>query len=122
MACRARCWPRCSGTGQAHPCAAALGRGPVPAWVSNVVVPNFSNGVIRACADGEGDTLVFEIVNNRKYPMVMTYGQPVQWGWTQEPGSLGDNLVSAAINGRVGSSNQLFLPPLSCAAIGVSAW
>ena len=89
-----------------------------PDWVSSTAGINIDSGlVVRACAEGEGDVLAIELVNNRPYGLVLTYGGPVKWGWHD-----GGSALDMARNGFVDAlmrPDQLYLPPLSKASVGI---
>jgi hypothetical protein len=57
------------------------------------------------------------MVNNRAYGQVLTYGSGVQWGW-HEDGSLEDRARNVFMDLLMGS-NQLYLPPLGSATVGI---
>jgi hypothetical protein len=89
-----------------------------PSWVSDSVVTNFSNAIVRACVEGEGDDAVIEMVNNRKYPQILRSSVPLRWTWHDNPSDFGDGVITAVLEQNK-PSDVLLLPPLSRAAIGV---
>ena len=57
------------------------------------------------------------MVNNRAYGQVLTYGSGVQWGW-HDSGSIDDRARNVFMDLLMGH-NQLYLPPLSSATVGI---
>jgi hypothetical protein len=100
--------------------AASCPRGqPVPRWVASTPgITNDAAVAIRSCAEGEGDVLVVELVNNRPHGMTMTYGAAVEWGWHERGGS-GVDIARNAFGDRIARSGTLYLPPLSRASVGI---
>lgn len=89
----------------------------VPAWAT----AETNNGVdlpIRTCAEGQGSNVVVQIVNNRPYSVILKYGAPVAFGWHQVPGDAAQAVASEFADQLV-SRNELYIPPLSSASIGV---
>jgi hypothetical protein len=94
-------------------------RQPTPGWVAAVAgVTNDAALAVRGCYEGEGDILAVELVNNRPYGQVLTYGSGVQWGW-REPGkrrleTARNDLMKALIG-----PGGLYLPPVGRASVGI---
>lgn len=90
-----------------------------PNWVNTLAgITNEADVAIRSCAASQGDILDVEMVNNRPYGQVLTYGSGVKWGWHES----GTSLVEAARDrfmDRQMSTNELYLPPLSHASVGI---
>jgi hypothetical protein len=63
------------------PCTSGV---PVPSW-ADTVTNNGADLQLRTCAEGEGEKVVVQIVNNRPFGMVLRYGAPVAWGVEQRP-------------------------------------
>lgn len=92
---------------------------PVPDWVRTVVgVSNEAAIAVRACTEGEGDVLAVELVNNRPYGQVVTYGSAVQWGWHETGSSAADEGRNQLVDALIGD-NQLYIPPLGRASVGI---
>jgi hypothetical protein len=73
---------------------------------------------IRACTQTTRGLLDVQIVNNRPYGQVLTYGSAVDFGWHQG----GDSAAAKLRNGimdRLMKPNQLYIPPLSAASLGI---
>ena len=64
---------------------------------TNQAILVFPNAIVPALVEGEGDTAVIEMVNNRKYPMILVSEQPVAWSWSDEPSGVGDSVTTAVI-------------------------
>lgn len=100
-------------TGPAH-CTSGT---PTPAW-ANVLVDNGADLPIRTCSEGQDGKVVIQITNNRPYGVILTYGAPVAWGWHERAeGAAGE--VAAAFVDRLVSPNELYIPPLKAASVGV---
>lgn len=97
----------------------AVCNGGTPNWVAQTVgLTNDAAVTVHGCAQAQGDVLDVQLVNNRPYGLMITYGGPVKWGW-QEPGkSELDKQRNALINTLV-RPNELYLPPGARASIGV---
>lgn len=92
---------------------------PVPSWVSTTIgMTNDDAVVIRACGQSEGDVLDIQIVNNRPYGQVLSYGSAVKWGW-HEPGSSAADLAVGKIMDKVLNGKGLYLPPKGRASVGI---
>jgi hypothetical protein len=93
--------------------------GSPPAWVNQLVgVSNGADVAIHACAQSQGDVLDLEMVNNRPYGQVLTYGAGVKWGWQKK----GDSKLDAARNSFMDSymsPSELYIPPLGSASVGI---
>lgn len=92
-----------------------------PAWVA--LLPGVSNDAavaVRSCAQAQGDVLDVELVNNRPYGMVLQYGAPVKWGWHQDGDSAKKKALYKLADALIGP-NQLYLPPLGRASVGIFA-
>jgi hypothetical protein len=99
--------------------APATCRGGAPNWVNLIVGLSDAPGVsIRGCAQAQGSVLDVELVNNRPYGQVLTYGAGVKWGWHATSGSGVDIAVDALMDSMM-KPNQLYLPPLSQASVGI---
>jgi len=73
---------------------------------------------VRSCAQAQGDVLDVELVNNRPYGMVLQYGALVKWGWHEDGDSAKKKALYKLADALVGP-NQLYLPPLGRASVGV---
>lgn len=73
---------------------------------------------VRACAEGEGDVLAVELVNNRPYSMVLKYGSGVKWGW-HEKGDSAQDVLRNGLADRFVRSDELYLPPRGRASVGI---
>jgi hypothetical protein len=92
----------------------------VPNWVAQLVGVSKDAGLaVRACAEGEDGVLAVELVNNRPYGQVLTYGSAVKWGWHEKGESALDQAANAAMDSVVGRS-ALYLPPDGRASVGVT--
>jgi hypothetical protein len=95
--------------------------GQVPSWVSTINFLTVQNDAqIRACAQTSAQwpgVLEVRMVNNRPYGQILTYGSGVQWGW-HDTGSVEDRARNAFMDLFMGP-NQLYLPPLSSATVGI---
>lgn len=90
-----------------------------PDWVAAVVGVSDADALaIRGCVEGEGDLLVVELVNNRPYGQVLTYGSPVQFGWREAGDSLSDKARNAIMTAVLGDK-KLYLPPKGRATVGI---
>ncbi|NCD18897.1 MAG: hypothetical protein EOL89_02770 [Actinobacteria bacterium] len=90
-----------------------------PDWVAQVVgVSNDPALAIRSCAEGEGGVLAVEIVNNRPYGQVLTYGSAVKWGWHETGSSYADAGRNEFMDGMLGG-DRLYLPPNGRASVGI---
>lgn len=100
--------------------AARCSRGmPVPGWVSGLAgITNDPAIAIRACAEGENEVFVVELVNNRPYSMYLTYGSAVKWGWHEE-GDSGQERIRNQLGDRLAGPNRLYLPPRGRASVGI---
>lgn len=98
--------PSCDGTG-------------TPDWTRQVVgVDRDANLVLRGCTQSQGDVLDVQLVNNRPYGLIMTYGSAVKWGWHEEGSSATDRWRNGVVDHLLGP-DQLYLPPLSRASVGI---
>lgn len=98
--------PSCDGTG-------------TPVWARQVVgVDKDANLVVRGCTQSQGDVLDVELVNNRPYGLILTYGSAVKWGWHEEGSSASDRWRNSVVDHLLGP-DQLYLPPLSRASVGI---
>ncbi len=90
-----------------------------PGWVGNLAgITNDADIAIRSCAQAQGNILDVEMVNNRPYGQVLTYGLSVKWGWQQKASSK----LGAALNDFMDANmtpNELYLPPLGSASVGI---
>jgi hypothetical protein len=93
--------------------------GTAPSWVNVLAgVTNDADVAMHACAQSQGDILDVQLVNNRPYGQVLTYGGGVKWGW-HEPG---DSPMDKARNNFMDQfmkSNQLYIPPRGRASVGI---
>lgn len=90
---------------------------PVPKW-AETITNNGADLQLRTCAEGEGDRVVVQIVNNRPFGMMLRYGAPVAWGWHETSG----DAIDVAFNGAadaLAAPDELYLPPLKRASVGV---
>ena len=94
----------------------------VPAWAV-VTVSNTTDNPLRTCAEGQGDNVVVQIVNNRPYGVILKYGAPVAWGWHEQPGE-SDKAAGAMLADALVSPSELYIAPLKAASVGVprGAW
>lgn len=93
--------------------------GGTPSWVAQLAgVTNDADVAIRSCAQAHGNVLDVEMMNNRPYGQVLTYGAPVQWGWHDPGGSEYDKWRNRAMDSQM-ATNELYLPPLSKASVGI---
>lgn len=94
--------------------------GPEPSWVNQLVgVGNGADIAVHDCAQAQGDVLDIEIQNNRPYSMILTYGGPVKWGWTESGDSPLDTARNAYMKAHGVKSNQLYIPPNGAASVGI---
>lgn len=103
------------------PGAACTNGQPVPGWVNlQAGVGDDAGLVVRSCAQGQGDVLDVELVNNRKYGLLLNYeGNAVKWGW-HEPAEGASNAVRDAVGDLFAHANGgLYLPPLARASVGI---
>lgn len=91
---------------------------PVPDW-ANTVTDNGADIQLRTCAEGQDGKVVVQIVNNRPFGLVLSYGAPVVWGWHQTPSAAANALGALMMDDLVGA-NELYLPPLQAASVGVA--
>lgn len=89
----------------------------LPNWVSDVSVTNDANAPLRGCVRSEGNTVAIELVNNRPYGVVVSFGVPVAWAWAERGASLVDMGVGAA---TPPPSDGLYLPALSRGSVGIN--
>lgn len=90
-----------------------------PAWVSSLSgVSNDAAVAVRSCAQVQSNVLDVELVNNRPYGMVLQYGAPVKWGWHEDGNSAKDKALYKLADALL-VSNQLYLPPLGRASVGI---
>jgi hypothetical protein len=88
----------------------------LPSWVTSVSVTADSDMPLLGCAQSEGSDLAVELANNRPYGVVLEYGAPVRWGWTQAGFSLRDIAFSAPLQPKDG----LYLPAVGYGSIGLA--
>jgi len=92
-----------------------------PSWVGQLAgVVNDADVAVRSCAQSQGDVLDVELVNNRPYGMVLKYGSSVKWGW-HDTGSTAQAKAADALADKTLGPNELYLPPLSRASVGIFA-
>lgn len=89
-----------------------------PSWVASVTVQSDPAVAVFSCAQSQGDILDVEMVNNRPYGMVLTYGGPVKWGW-HEPGNSVQSQLLNQLADTLMKPNELYLPPLGHASVGI---
>ncbi|WP_433615775.1 hypothetical protein ACQP2P_12675 [Dactylosporangium sp. CA-139114] len=93
--------------------------GAAPDWVRSMVgIGNGADIAIHSCVQAQSDVLDVEMVNNRPYGQIMTYGSGVKWGWHDEGDSVEDKARNAVVDHFVGK-NQLYIPPLGRASVGI---
>ena len=93
--------------------------GRAPSWVSSIPGVTGDAGMpIRSCTQDTRGLLDVQIVNNRPYGQVLTYGSPVDFGWHAGGDSAADKLRNAVMD-RLMTPKQLYLPPLSAASVGI---
>lgn len=91
-----------------------------PSWVNTTAgITNDAAIAVRACLQSEGDVLDVQLVNNRSYGMVLTYGAPVKWGWHQEATSAVGQARNHLADQLIDKQTQLYLPPLGRASVGI---
>jgi hypothetical protein len=73
---------------------------------------------VRSCGQAQGNILDVEMVNNRPYGQVLTYGSGVKWGWHADGESLSDIALIAWMDHQM-TPQQLYLPPLGQASVGI---
>lgn len=94
-------------------------KGGPPTWVGSLAgVTNDADVAIRSCAQAQGNTLDVQIVNNRPYGQILTYGSSVQWGW-HEPGTSRSDISRNHFMDANIPANELYLPPLGHASVGI---
>lgn len=90
-----------------------------PGWVDSLAgITNDADIAIRSCAQAQGNILDVEMVNNRPYGQVLIYGSGVKWGWHQGATSASGKGLNNFMDKNM-SPNELYLPPLSSASIGI---
>ncbi|MFI5916884.1 hypothetical protein [Dactylosporangium sp. NPDC051541] len=90
-----------------------------PGWVAST--PGVVDGAglaIRSCTQNTRGLLDVQIVNNRPYGQVLTYGSAVDFGWHADGDSAADKLRNGVMD-LVMKPNQLYIPPLSAASVGI---
>ncbi len=93
--------------------------GGAPSWVGLLAgISNDNDVAIRACAQAQGNVLDVEIVNNRPYGQVLTYGSSVKWGWHETSGSQSDIALDQFMDLNM-TPGELYLPPLGRASVGI---
>lgn len=97
------------------PCTSGVG---VPSWAAQVITNNGAELQLRTCAEGEDDNVVVQIVNNRPYGVILKYGASVAWGWHEVPGTVSGD-VAAMLADQLVSPNELYIPPLKRASVGI---
>ena len=98
----------------------AVCSGAEPSWVSSVVgLTNGADIAVHGCDQSQGDVLEVQLVNNRSYGMMVTYGGPVVWGW-HEAGSSALSLGRNALVDHLVGSDELYLPPGGRASLGIT--
>jgi hypothetical protein len=103
------------------------GRGPDPRCDRGEPLPDWAQAItsaepgiaLRSCAEGEGDTAVVEMVNNRRYGVVLEYGAPVKWAWKEPPADAASLLTAMFLKATL-PADRLYIPPLGRATIGVA--
>lgn len=92
-----------------------------PAWVGNLAgITNDADVSIRSCVQAQGNVLDVEMVNNRAYGQVLTYGGTgVKWAWHENGTSLSGIALDHFMDANM-LPNQLYLPPLGHASIGIN--
>jgi hypothetical protein len=99
--------------------APATCKGGPPNWINLIIGLSDDPGVsIRGCAQSQGSVLDVELVNNRPYGQVLTYGAGVKWGWHAISGSAANVALDALMDSLM-KPNQLYLPPLARASVGI---
>jgi hypothetical protein len=95
---------------------------PVPDW-ARTLTHNDADIQLRTCAEGQDGKVVVQIVNNRPYGVTLRYGAPVAWGWHQTPADSA-GAVGSMMMDKLVTANELYVPPLSAASVGVpqGAW
>lgn len=105
--------------GKRAPAASCTRGEPQPGWVASMGgITNDGAIAVRACAEGEGDVLAVELVNNRPYSMYLDYGSDVEWGWHEEGDSTFD-LARNAFGDTLAGPDRLYLPPRGRASVGI---
>lgn len=93
--------------------------GSLPTWVRSMAgVSNDADVAIHSCGKAKGNVLDIEIVNNRPYGQVLTYGGAVQWGWHDSGQSISQIALDHFMDANM-LPTQLYLPPLTRASVGI---
>lgn len=93
--------------------------GGAPAWVGSLAgITNTVDIAVRSCVQSQGGILDVEMVNNRPYGQILTYGSGVKWGWHQGGSSAADAARNHFMDHQMGPG-ELYLPPLARASVGI---
>jgi hypothetical protein len=90
----------------------------LPSYVSSTTLDDEASVPIRGCAQQQQGALDVELVNNRNYGVIVNLPVPVTWARVGGGSSLLAAL-SVAIVKRFLPSDELYVPPLGTASIGV---
>ena len=88
-----------------------------PAW-ANVNVDNAADLPLRTCVESQAGNAVVQIVNNRPYGVILTYGAPVAWGWHEQPDDAAGSIATSMADSLV-APNELYLAPRKRGSVGV---
>lgn len=94
----------------------------LPAWYrTSSGIANRPTLSVRSCIEGHaGRVLDVQLVNNRPYGLILTYGHAaLKWGWHAPPHTLADVLRDAVGDRAARLVDGLYLPPLSRASVGI---
>lgn len=93
----------------------------LPSWAS-AFTDDEPAVAVRTCAEGDpedADVAVVQIVNNRPYGMVLSSPIDLAWSWHETPTDQAVLFASLVMDSALGK-NQMYLPPLSRASIGIA--
>ncbi len=89
-----------------------------PSYITQVNTLSDASDPLRSCADTNSGVLEVKLANNRSYGMILTYPTSVNWGRHANDGSILDKVLDAAIDQGL-PSNQLYIPALQKASVGI---
>lgn len=93
--------------------------GALPNWVKSLAgVSNDADVAIHSCGEAQGNVLDIELVNNRPYGQILSYGNTVKWGWHDGASSVTDAALDRFMDANM-LPTQLYLPPLTRASVGI---
>lgn len=90
---------------------------PLPTWGFLAKPDGQTKAKLKPCARAEGSRLIVEMKNKQPYGVVLRYGTPVAFGWSEKGFGLPSLFRSLGMSGL---QDGLYIPPKSRASVGLN--